>query len=142
MKKLSEHYESVREKRLSEISAIKSNTEEIIVLFEGSFDDVLFDVKGKSYIFEHIIKRIKSEYADLFDYKVVRNYLIKRGIFPYEMKVIIASIALLIIGVALNYVANHLLTLSGLMTGFVAGITLVIWMIFTGVFYNEKPNLN
>lgn len=141
MNDLFSYYENVRDKRIKETDLKKQNTEEIIALLENNFDDVLFDAPNKKYLFESIMYRITCQYDTLFDYNLVRNYLVKRMIIPIRFKKMMLATIVFIIGtVSIYFLLDHDLIPDQI--GKYAYLMFdVIWTIIYAAYISDEPEL-
>lgn len=91
MNDLFKYYNALKDEREKIDETIKSNTHQIIALFENNLDDIIYESSlynsdNKARLYEYIIRTIEKVYSDNYNKKVVRNYLIRRMIIPRVYK--------------------------------------------------------
>ena len=103
MNDLFKYYNALKDEREKIDETIKSNTHQIIALFENNLDDIIYESSlynsdNKARLYEYVIRTIEKVYSDNYNKKVVRNYLIRRMIIPRvykkRMRVILTFILL------------------------------------------------
>jgi len=91
MNDLFKYYNDLKDEREKIDEIIKSNTHQIIALFENNLDDIIYESSlynsdNKARLYEYIIRTIEKVYSDNYNKKVVRNYLIRKMIIPRVYK--------------------------------------------------------